>query len=155
MIKSTTTLKNTCVVIPAKRVFVILMATICCLTLLNLAAFQLNQLSIKNYWFNESIDSLVRLLNTNGEANIPSWYSSSALLAASALLFLITALKARDSDSYLLHWKFMAIIFQDFLSSLLHIVINKWCLNTYFVPSPTGGSMAFFSGMFWGPLITS
>mgnify|MGYP001043064249 CR=1 FL=1 len=128
MIKSTKILKNTCFVIPAKRVFVILMATICCLTLLNLAAFQINQLSIKNYWFNESIESLVRLLNTNGEANIPSWYSSSALLAASALLFLITALKARASDSYLMHWKFMAIIFL-YLSldetAVIHEMLSK------------------------------
>ena len=124
----TTTLKKNVSLIPAKRVFVILMATICCLTLLNLAAFQINQLTIDNYWFNESIESLVRLLNTNGEANIPSWYSSSALLAASALLFLIADLKARAADMYLMHWKFMAMIFL-YLSldetAVIHEMLSK------------------------------
>jgi hypothetical protein len=114
--------------IPAKRVFATLMATICCLTLLNLVAFQINQISIKNYWFNESAESLIRLFNTNGEANIPSWYSSSALLAASALLFLITALKARSTDTYLMHWKCMAIIFL-YLSmdetAVIHEMLSK------------------------------
>lgn len=112
----------------AKRVFFTLMAIICCLTLLNLVAFRLHQLAIESYWLAEGIESLVRLLDTNGEANIPSWYSSSALLVASALLFTITVAKARNEDRYRRHWQWMAVLFL-YLSldetALLHEMLSQ------------------------------
>jgi hypothetical protein len=54
---------------------------------------------------------LIRLFDTNGEANIPSWDSSSALLTASALLYLIAYFKKRSGDLFKQHWTCLAVIF--------------------------------------------
>ena len=114
--------------IPARAVFAALMVTIIGLTVLNLVSFALQQWTTDNYWLSEVVQSLVRLFDTNGEANIPSWYSSSALLAASALLFVIATLKAQTADDYVLHWKCMGLIFL-YLSldetAVIHEMLSK------------------------------
>jgi hypothetical protein len=127
MIESTTS-QCTRFVIPAKRVFAILMAITCSLSLLSILSLLTTQVPIENYWLQECRSSLIRLFDTNGEANISSWYSSSALLVAAALLFAVTALKARATDPYARHWKFLAIIFL-YLSldetAMIHEMFNK------------------------------
>jgi hypothetical protein len=71
---------------------------------------------------------LVRQFALDGEANIPTWYQSTALLICSALLAIIAACKRAGRDPFTLHWKAMAIIFL-FLSidetALLHDMINE------------------------------
>ena len=104
------------------------MAITCSLTLLSILSLLTTQLPVENYWLKELIASLVRLFDTNGEANIPTWYSSSTLLMASALLVVVIYFKARVADSYLLHWKFLAIVFL-YLSldetAMIHEMLNK------------------------------
>ena len=124
----TKTLQGSSFAFPAKRVFVVLMAIICSLTLLNILSLLSTQLVIENYWLQECRSSLIRLFYTDGEANIPSWYSSSALLASSALLYAIVVFKSRAADDYQRHWKLLAVIFL-YLSldeaAMGHEMLNK------------------------------
>ena len=113
---------------PAKRVFVVLIAIICSLTLLSTLALLSTQLVIENYWLQECRTSLIRLFDTNGEANISSWYSSSALLASSALLYAIVAFKSKAANYYQRHWQFLAIIFLYLSldeSAMIHEMLTK------------------------------
>lgn len=45
------------------------------------------------------------------EANVPTWYQSSTIFLAAALLALIAAAKHRTQDLFAAHWKWLAIIF--------------------------------------------
>jgi hypothetical protein len=67
--------------------------------------------SIDGYWLHEIRESLVRLFDINGEGNIPSWYSSSALLAWAFLLAIVATEKRRTQDRFFPHWVGLAIIF--------------------------------------------
>jgi hypothetical protein len=55
-------------------------------------------------------ESLVRLAWVDGEANIPSWFSSSLLLVAALLLGLIAAAE-RDMQSRAIQWLVLGLIF--------------------------------------------
>lgn len=54
---------------------------------------------------------LVRLLDLNGENNLPAWYSSFALLLSSALLGIIGLHRKREANPYGWHWLALALIF--------------------------------------------
>ncbi len=54
---------------------------------------------------------LMRLIDLDEENNIPSWYSWSALLVASALFFVIAAVKRREGDRDARTWLILAIGF--------------------------------------------
>lgn len=54
---------------------------------------------------------LVRLFNVNAEANLPSWYSSIALLVCSGLLALIARAKQQTSDRFTQSWRLLSAIF--------------------------------------------
>lgn len=49
--------------------------------------------------------------NLNNESNIPTWYSTSALLLAAVLLACIGATKHRRGDAFSKHWLWLAGIF--------------------------------------------
>ena len=53
----------------------------------------------------------VRLFDLDREGNIPTFYSSSALLLCSALLAIIAFAKKKEDAPYRLHWKALAVIF--------------------------------------------
>ena len=53
----------------------------------------------------------VRLFDLNKEANIPTFYSFSALLLCSALLAIIAFAKKKENAPYSLHWKALSVIF--------------------------------------------
>jgi len=51
------------------------------------------------------------LLNVNREANIPTWFSASLLLACSALIGVIALAKRAQHDRFARHWTVLGIIF--------------------------------------------
>jgi hypothetical protein len=51
------------------------------------------------------------LFDVDAEANIPTFYSSAALMLCALLLGLIAWLKRLDSDRYFLHWAVLGLIF--------------------------------------------
>jgi len=55
--------------------------------------------------------SIYRLLNVNNEANIPTWYSTIALLVCVLLLALIAILKKRQGDRFIYHWRGLVLLF--------------------------------------------
>ncbi len=56
-------------------------------------------------------DIFAIIFNVNGEQNIPSLYSASALLLCSILLAIITYAKKVAGERYVLHWRALSIIF--------------------------------------------
>ena len=52
-----------------------------------------------------------RIFLLNAEANIPTWYSSTALLISAILLAFITWVKRETADPYWRHWFFLVLIF--------------------------------------------
>ncbi len=59
----------------------------------------------------EAQESFVRLFYLDAEANVPTWYSASALLLCSALLTTIACAKRAQQDPFVRHWAGMAILF--------------------------------------------
>lgn len=55
--------------------------------------------------------AIYRLFNVNNEANIPTWYSTVALLVCVLLLALIAILKKRQNDRFTPHWYGLALLF--------------------------------------------
>jgi hypothetical protein len=54
---------------------------------------------------------LVSLFDLDSETNIPTWYSSSALLMCGVALALIAAVKRRQEDRFSTHWTVLALGF--------------------------------------------
>jgi len=65
----------------------------------------------KYYLGRESLYGLVPLFDVNGEANIPTWYSSITLLVCSFLLGVIAYSKKVEDDRYFRHWLGLSLIF--------------------------------------------
>lgn len=92
--------------IPPKR-FALTLAYI--VAVLGLAHFGTNVLY---YQFGHDYQwGLLRQFHLNQEANIPTWYSTSALLVTALLLAMIGSTKYRLHDSYTAHWLCLAAIF--------------------------------------------
>lgn len=66
---------------------------------------------LKYFLGHDHVFGLVRLTYLNGEATIPSWYSSSALLACAGVLAVIGAVKRARADAYTWYWFGLAAIF--------------------------------------------
>ncbi|MEP0956034.1 hypothetical protein NC995_06040 [Leptolyngbya sp. FACHB-1515] len=76
------------------------------LTLANLAA------QVARYFLIlDRRSAIYRLLNVNNEANIPTWYSTIALLVCVLLLALIATLKQQQNDRFTNHWRGLALLF--------------------------------------------
>lgn len=54
---------------------------------------------------------LARFLDVDGESNLPTWFSSSLLLAAAFVLMFIASLVKSDGGGYQVHWRFLAGVF--------------------------------------------
>ncbi len=95
------------IAISSSRVALILAIIVLCLTIASLAAqysmFYMDYFPLKH--------GFKRLVSVGGENNIPTWYSSSALLLASFLIAIIAFAKKATDDKYAIHWKALAIIF--------------------------------------------
>lgn len=61
--------------------------------------------------FSQLTSGLKLLFDVDGEANIPTWYSSVALLLCGILLAIIAVLKNQEGDRFALHWKVLSLIF--------------------------------------------
>jgi len=59
----------------------------------------------------ERFAKLLRFVDLGSEGNLPTWYSSAALLLASALLAVIALHKRRAGAPYERHWAVLALIF--------------------------------------------
>ena len=66
---------------------------------------------IKYVYRNEAQFGFDRLFNLEGENNLPTWYSSLALLLASAMLAIIGLHRKQEAKSWAWHWLTLAIIF--------------------------------------------
>ncbi|PSN13746.1 hypothetical protein C7293_14680 [filamentous cyanobacterium CCT1] len=91
--------------VSAQKTLQRLIAVIACLTLTGAisAYFWVSEFSFpSSEWF-------YGLFSLDEELNIPAWYSSFMLLAASALLAVITATKR--ADRYFSYWKNLSLIF--------------------------------------------
>jgi hypothetical protein len=66
---------------------------------------------IKYVYRNEAQFGFDRLFNLEGENNLPTWYSSLALLLASAMLAIIGLHRKQEAKSWAWHWLILAIIF--------------------------------------------
>ena len=53
----------------------------------------------------------VPLFNVNTEGNIPSWYTSFAILACAVLLAVIARARKTEGDPYAIYWTILALIF--------------------------------------------
>ncbi len=89
----------------------ILVVVIVFLTLASAAGSFLEPISVDNYLLVELKESFIRLFNVNGEANITTWYSASALLLCSLLLGIIALCKKMNHGDYALHWGILSLIF--------------------------------------------
>ncbi len=84
--------------ISARRALIWLMATTVALNVVSLVIRHLNNLKIPGTY------NLNRLLDLNGESNIPAWYSSSLWFIAALLLGAIAVSKHRASAPFVAHW---------------------------------------------------
>lgn len=58
----------------------------------------------------EWMKGFVPMFDLNTEANVPTWYSSSALLFAFMLLWFIADAKKRSGDSFARHWRALSLV---------------------------------------------
>jgi hypothetical protein len=99
----------------ARRVFVSLLITILCLILMSLIAHNYyllpEPLSKVFVLLDENDNGKIGLVGLAGEANVPAWFSSSALLWCSILLINIAHIKTTSDDRYATHWGVLSLIF--------------------------------------------
>ena len=87
-------------------IFKYLIVVISCLVTLNLIGI------FYQYVLNgERASDIIQLFTLNAEANIPSIYSSYALIFCCFLLAIIAKSKHQTKNRYRTHWKFLALLF--------------------------------------------
>lgn len=94
------------VVVSPRRIVQVLISVVALLSLANAGV-----LFGKYYLGHEVMLGFVRLFSFDEELNIPTWYSSSALLLASALLAIIAIAKRQARDRFRRYWLGLALIF--------------------------------------------
>lgn len=101
-----------------------------------------------NIYADNASKTIIELFDLNAEANIPTWYSSFALLFSAILLTLIALIKTVQRDNYVFHWKMMSLIFLfmsiDEISSLHEI------LNYHFKNIIKNTDFFYFGWVFFG-----
>jgi len=92
--------------IQPNKVFKTLIIIIAFLFLANMTG-----LILRFYFGFNKLLGIIPLFIFDYEANVPTWYSSVALLFCSLLLALISIKKIKEKDRYRLHWSVLSIIF--------------------------------------------
>lgn len=111
----------------------ILVIVVVCLVILSLAG------QVARFYFGHSqLWGLVPLFYIDREANIPTWYSSMALLWAGLLLGMVSAFKRRQKAPYRRHWTLLSFIFV-FLSIDEIAMIHEWPIFPIRAALGTGG----------------
>ena len=96
---------------PAKPVLLVLLSITCLLTAASLTVFYYPGHIYTEEFVPHLLSGLKRLFDLDSAANIPSWYASSLILTASALLAYIAYLKTPTQDAFLRYWQGLALIF--------------------------------------------
>lgn len=110
----------------AKRIVAVLLGVALALILASVVTNIIQISSATPYEWNE----LVRLWNLSTESNIPTWFTSSSLLLAAVLLWLITCAKYQVGDRFRFHWLGLgAILVMMSLSATA--TIHDWSLEQY------------------------
>ena len=93
-----------------KTVFKIFCLIIFCLVSINTLA-QVSKYTLAGGTLSRVPEKLTALFALNVEANIPTMYSSFALLLCCLLLAIIAKSKYREGNRYRFHWKYLSLIF--------------------------------------------
>jgi hypothetical protein len=93
-------------VLSVRKITRVLTLTVSCLTITWIVI-----MVTAYYSGHDKLLGLTRQFDLDGEANIPTWYQSTALLLCSALLGTIACAKKADADRFASYWKALSIIF--------------------------------------------
>ena len=94
--------------VAARRIISTLTITVCLLTVAGLIAFFGSRVRFDDFYLEEVRESFVRLFILDGEANVPTWFSSSILLACAMLLAWIAMCQRAAEDRFWRHWTVLA-----------------------------------------------
>jgi hypothetical protein len=97
--------------VSAKRWTSILSVVVMMLVAASVCASFLSFLPVQDPFLQQVRGSLVRLAWVDGEGNIPTWYSASALLLCSFVLAVIAIAHRQSGIRYGAHWAGLALIF--------------------------------------------
>lgn len=97
------------VTIRAKRVRNILLVVVTALVITGTAASFVSKFVAPHP--EHKLTKLMNRFDINHEPSLPAWYSSGALLAASALLLLTGIARRQEGDGYYRHWLGLAAVF--------------------------------------------
>lgn len=98
----------------AKKVFLLLLSVVLLLTVLCVVVvlYRTTSGAADPRLFSENPNlGLLELFNLRTEESIGTWYSSSLLLACSALLAVISVVRKMEGESYVKHWGVLSLIF--------------------------------------------
>jgi len=96
-------------VIHARRIFLVLTYIVLALTFASTAVLSVGWITGHTYLL-----GLVSLFNVGKEANVPTWYSSLALLLCSALFYAIASGEKAARARHAFHWRALSVIFLFF-----------------------------------------
>ena len=96
-------------VIHPGRIFRVLTYIVLALTFVSTAVLSVGWITGHTY-----LMGLVPLFNVGKEANVPTWYSSFALLLCSALFYAIASAEKAAKTHHAFHWRALAVIFLFF-----------------------------------------
>ena len=94
-----------------RRITQALILVVLCLTFASVAGHFLKHVLSYDTLFGWLVLNLAPFFDLNGETNIPTWYSSSALLLCSILLAIIASTTNKNNARYVLHWRALSVIF--------------------------------------------
>jgi hypothetical protein len=86
---------------------------------------------VKYVYGHDAQFGVVRLLNLEGEGNLPSWFSSFLLLLSSAMLFIIGLHHKREASPYNWHWLVLGVIFLSLSRWMKPPVFMKWRIRCF------------------------
>ena len=108
-----------------------------------------SSLQIWHYEWHEVPWPLRQLFDVDEEDSIPTWYSASALLLASVLLFLISQRKRADRDPWVRYWYGLSLAFAalslDEIAGF-HETLNDMVDYSWAIP---GGIVAIIFGLMY------
>ena len=95
-----------------RTTIIVLSAAVAILAAASLVTIPISQVEVEEGGRSgKALNSVVRLFSLDGEGNIPTWFSSVILLAASALLGVIARSRMNSRDRFATHWVLLALVF--------------------------------------------
>ena len=90
-----------------------------------------------------AIEGKIWRLDVDTEQSVYTWLSSSLLLVAAFLLFLISSEQARRKNPFVLHWMLLSVVFV-FLSLDESVSLHEWA-SAYIGRAIGAGGLFFFA----------